>query len=223
MRNFIILATIVTALSFSSSSNATVIYQFSGIITQSSDISRGEGDSDNFNRLFDGIEVGTAFSGEFIYDPTPSIFFSSDTIYETFSTLSINVESLTYATGRDLDALSVRTNSTGSELTYLSYSDFSTAERVQDQINIEFGDRYTAGNQLVDSNSFPEEISPELLLTKITIAVRVGVDDCCTNRTGELLGEITRIGVIPVPASIWLFISGMLALCGFKRIKKSDT
>lgn len=201
-------------LLISSFAAATMQYDFTGVITTSYRTYYGTED-----QLFDGIQVGTIFTGRFSYNPELESYYQE---YGWGSSIGFTVNDKQYGlqsfTNADLRINQIPSGNNSGDISYLyfdeyAYYDFSFEETV----GIKLGDALS-GSALTGSE-FPQVLPYGLLLSGGSVFFS-GLGSAAFGETWGFTGDLTSITPVPVPAAVWLF---SLALSGlafrFKKIK----
>ena len=196
---------------FCSSLNAATTYYFSGVITESYERSASEDISYNYDRLFNNIEIGTLFSGIFVYD-------SIDELNPGQPRLVVNVGENIFSTDElsDVAGLSGSVSADGS-YARISYSSADVYLRSSYGVGISFD---TGASGLYTASGLPSELPYYLLDSAITFGAGGSSYSGFHTGSSSLLGNITSISTVPLPAAIWLMASGCLFMAGLSRRKK---
>ncbi len=196
---------------------AATTYQYSGVITQSfdrssSDPAYSQSPDLNYNRLFNGIEVGTAFSGEFVYDP--SMYGSTGDGYG--SSFSIVVNGSSQDTGYFASYFDV--SRSGGEINGIVFNtviDAGLRWIERGSITIQYN---TIGTPSMPGTPYlPTELPDALLARDITVSIQGFEDGVQVGRSWALAGAVTSFSVVPIPGGAWLFAAALMSLTGLKR------
>ncbi len=191
---------------------AATIYQYSGVITESYEVAGSDpfvsqDPSINYSRLFNGIEVGAAFSGEFIYDP--SMYASNGDGYG--SSFSIVVDGISQDTGYYASYFSV--SRSGGEIDGIRFNVVIDVDhRLYENGSITFGTMTTRGVP-----NLPTELPDALLASEIMVNITGYEDGLYWGRSWSLVGSGTSFSVVPIPGAAWLFAAALVSLTGLKR------
>ena len=192
----------------------TLSYQFSGTI----DEIQGSTHEDFFN-------IGGIVTGRYTFNSASEDFNSEENIIQTKSIgdpygFEFIINGITFST--DIASMLFANDNSGED----RYDVNATQEGLHPSGNFE-GFELNGGLLLVDHSQqyfsgdevYVPLITPDLSLFDYT-KLRFGGSDGTNGSQFGLTANITKLTSIPVPASVWLFGSGLIGLIGVARRKK---